>query len=107
MKIIIFKTFYIFIFFSIALTNWYGAFTYNTSLKTKLGTFQAGEKIINIKYLAILQPEIFLLNIKTESCLEKTLTTKKSFTLILEFQSLMTNTLIILEKDMLFGKCMG
>lgn len=51
MKIIIFKIFYIFIFFSIALTNWDGAFTYKTSLKTKLGTFEAGEKNINIKYL--------------------------------------------------------
>ena len=51
MKIIIFKTFYIFIFFSIVLTNWDGAFIYKTSLKTKLGTFQAGEKNINIKYL--------------------------------------------------------
>ena len=51
MKIIIFKTFCIFIFFSIALTNWDGAFTYKTSLKTKLGTFEAGEKNINIKYL--------------------------------------------------------
>ena len=46
-----FKTFYIFIFFSIALTNWDGAFTYKTSLQTKLGTFEAGEKNINIKYL--------------------------------------------------------
>ena len=44
MKIIIFKTIYIFLFFSITLADWDGTFNYKTFLKTKLGAFQ-GEKI--------------------------------------------------------------
>ena len=51
MKIIIFKTIYIFLFFSITLADWDGTFNYKTFLKTKLGSFQAGENTINIKYL--------------------------------------------------------
>ena len=62
MKIIIFKTF-IFYIFSIVLTNWDGAFIYKTSLKTKLGTFQA-EKNINIKYLVNDYTPLLLINFK-------------------------------------------